>query len=338
MRVLHLLPSVGQGGAEAVAETLRALGEARAVPSEIHGRLDHAQRAPWTAWARWALTAPRGDCVVHAHLPWPDRLGPALLAARGRPMVVTFHLLPEGEDWPRDRLSRLDARTMLRACAGRGRTCWVALSSADAARLRALGLRVEVVRNAPPAPRAAATEIPVANGTLRLVSVGRLDPQKGFDQMLPALAALRALRWHWLVAGEGPARDALTSQRDALDLATRVTLLGARPAREVLAGAALLLAPSRAEGMPLVPMEAIEAGVPVIASPIAAHAELFAATPECLLPADARAWPDALARWIHDDDARRALHVAQRAVLGDDPRARLWRDYEALYRAAAETP
>ncbi|MEZ4392610.1 MAG: glycosyltransferase [Polyangiales bacterium] len=183
MRVTHLLPSVGTGGAEAVAATLHELGVARGVDSALHPRLAHEGRAPWSAWLRWSLDVRAEGRVVHAHLPWPDRLGAALLAARGRPLVVTFHLLPRG-DWPRDRLLGLDARRVLRLAASRPGTRWIALSRNDVAALAEHGVRAEVVRNAPPAPTPSDDPVVFPEGALRVASVGRLDPQKGFDQML----------------------------------------------------------------------------------------------------------------------------------------------------------
>lgn len=338
MRLLHLLPSVGQGGTEAVAETLDALARARGVRSSIHPRLAESGSAPWRAWMRWALAAPREDAVVHAHLPWPDRIGPALVAARRRPMVATFHLLPHGEDWPTDRLARIDARAMIRLAARRPRTRWVALSQHDAARLRALGMEAVVVRNAPPAPTPATAPVAFPEGLARLVSVGRLDPQKGFDRMLDALAhpEVRARPWRWVIAGDGPAREALVAQRDRLGLTDRVEFAGRRPVADALARADLLLAPSRAEGMPLVPLEAIEAGVAVLASRIAPHEELLSCAPGSLLDTDPARWPARVAALLDDVSARDALRLAQREVLGDDPRAALWRAYEALYRAVAE--
>lgn len=336
-RVLHLLPSVGSGGTEVVAATLDALARAHGTVSSMHPRLPQEGRAPWHAWARWAVTAPRARAVVHAHLPWPDRLGPALLAAGARPMVVTFHLLPEGDAWPRDRLLGLDARAVIRLAARRPRTAWVALSHRDAARLRALGIDPVVVRNAPPAPATTTSPVAFPDGVLRLASVGRLDPQKGFDVMLDALAhpSLRDGAWRWAIAGDGPARESIAAQRDRLGLGGRVTLLGRRPAADLLARADVLLAPSRAEGMPLAPMEAMEAGVLVVASRIAPHLELLGDSP-ALLPEDRARWPERLAALFADVSARDALRLAQRAVLGDDPRANLWRAYASLYRAVSE--
>jgi glycosyltransferase involved in cell wall biosynthesis len=85
--------------------------------------------------------------------------------------------------------------------------------------------------------------------------------------------------------------------------------------------------------MPLVPMEAIEAGVPVVASPIECHRELLGGCPAGLLDADESRWPETLARLVTSADARRTLLVAERDAVPAHPRERMWQAYAALYRA-----
>lgn len=102
---------------------------------------------------------------------------------------------------------------------------------------------------------------------------------------------------------------------------------------DVFTGARWVLAPSRSEGMPLVPLEAMEAGVPVLASDIGAHRELFSSAEGSLLPEDESRWPDGLGV-LFDEGAREALRSAQRAALGDDPRGGYWRETLSCYDAA----
>lgn len=335
MRIVHLCPSTAFGGTEAVAEML-------------HG---HALQAGWQSslilpvargaapvpvrWRRWAWAQRLDADVVHAHLPSPERLGAALLAARSHPLVVTFHLLPHEEAWPRDRVTRLSSATLLRWAARRPRTRWVALSEHDrAALLPLLGARTRVVRNAPPPPVADSPPVHWRPGSLRLASVGRLHAQKGFDRMLRALAnpMLRTLDWEWIVLGDGEERANLLALRDQLGLGQQVRFAGAAPAAAVLQGADVLLAPSRYEGMPLVPLEAAEAGVAVLASPIAAHRELFAAAPQALLPEAESGWPEAIHALLTRPDLRVRLRETCRRVLPADPRLGCWSAYESLYR------
>lgn len=335
MRVVHLCPSAAFGGTEAVADLLDRLGRDAGWQSSLVIPVARGTAPAPVRWRRWAWALQLQADVVHAHLPSPERLGAALLAARRHPLVVTFHLLPHQEAWPRDRVTRLSSATLLRWAAWRPRTRWVALSEHDRAALSPmLGARTRVVRNAPPAPVGHVAPVDWRPGARRLASVGRLHAQKGFDRMLRALAApaLRALDWEWIVVGDGEERAGLSALRDELGLGARVRFVGAAPASAVLQGAEVLLSPSRYEGMPLVPLEAAEAGVAVLASPIAAHRELFAAVPEALLPEDESAWPAAIAAVLTRADLRGRLQVGCRGVLPTDPRLACWSAYETLYR------
>lgn len=339
--VLQLAASAAWGGAEQMADTVRTEAERAGWRASMELPFDPGER--WRDatprdihWWRWALSRHGDADVVHAHLPWPDRVGPVLVATRGRPLVVTFQLLPPADAWPRDRCFALPSRKLLRmAGALRRRVRWVALSQADAQTLRPLlGVEVAVVRNAPPAATTAPDPLPWPEGALRVLSVGRLDVQKGFDRMLRALAhpTLRALPWHWNILGEGSQRPALTALAASFGLSEKVSFVGARPAVDGLCRADLLLSPSRYEGMPLVPLEGAEAGVCVVASRIASHEELYARCPEALLSDDEAAWPATLARYLGDGALRTSTALAQRRLLGDNPRRVMFEAYEALYR------
>jgi glycosyltransferase involved in cell wall biosynthesis len=334
VKVVQLCPSTAYGGTEAVSETLHHQAALAGWHSEWVIPVARGAAPTVVRWRPWALSQRLQADVVHAHLPSPDRLGTALMTSRGHRLVVTFHLLPHGEPWPRDRFTKLPTAHLLRVAALRPRTIWVALSEHDRQQLRPmLGERPRVVMNAPPEPAQANPVDWPADG-LRLASVGRLHPQKGFDRMLQVLAHpdLAGLRWQWVVAGEGPQRAELESLRDRLALQGRVRFVGSRPAADVLQGADLLLSPSRYEGMPLVPLEAAEAGLPVLASPIPAHRELLSTVPGALLPEDEAAWPGALASLLGSGAARDRLGEACARLVGPEPRRTFWRRYESLYR------
>ncbi|MCZ0960637.1 glycosyltransferase [Paracoccus benzoatiresistens] len=102
----------------------------------------------------------------------------------------------------------------------------------------------------------------------RMVAVGRLDPQKGYDMLLEAFAKLKPIPEGvtLTIFGEGPSRPALEAQRDALGLADTVSLPGrsAGPA-DWLGRADLLVVSSRFEGYMNTITEATITGVPVVA-------------------------------------------------------------------------
>lgn len=121
-------------------------------------------------------------------------------------------------------------------------------------------------------PLMSAGEAPVA------LYAGRLHEAKGLADLVNAWAIVSERRPDarlWL-AGEGPLRDALFRQVADLGLDGRVVLCGAFDAvDELLAAADTFVLPSYEEGMSLALLEAMAAGVPVIASDIPANRELI---------------------------------------------------------------
>jgi glycosyltransferase involved in cell wall biosynthesis len=105
--------------------------------------------------------------------------------------------------------------------------------------------------------------------TFRLVAVGRLVEQKGFDTLIDAFArvAERFPGWTLTIFGEGSDRGALERRVAALGLGGRVTLPGVTArAGEWVAAASVFVLASRYEGFPNVLIEAMAAGLPVIST------------------------------------------------------------------------
>ncbi len=97
---------------------------------------------------------------------------------------------------------------------------------------------------------------------------GRLVPQKGFDILIEA-AALAARRHDFLleIIGDGPERSRLEATAAAHGLGEKVVFLGARDdARALIASCDLFVLASLREGLPLVLLEALHAGRPIVAT------------------------------------------------------------------------
>ncbi|HEV7669284.1 MAG TPA: glycosyltransferase family 4 protein [Thermoanaerobaculia bacterium] len=156
----------------------------------------------------------------------------------------------------------------------------LAPSAATAAELaRDYGARrVEVLPNAtgglaPSGPPERSPEV----GEGYFLFVGRLRIRKGVEVLFEALRSLPEARF--LIAGDGEHRAALEAKAGELGLAASgaVSFLGRCGAPRVaglLAGAAALVVPSTYEGMPLVVLEAMAAGVPVVASRVSGIPEV----------------------------------------------------------------
>ncbi|HEX6864937.1 MAG TPA: glycosyltransferase family 4 protein [Thermoanaerobaculia bacterium] len=112
-----------------------------------------------------------------------------------------------------------------------------------------------------------------------LLFVGRLRIRKGVEVLFEALHAVRRTYSgaRLLIAGDGEHRAALERKAAELGLGPAVVFLGrcdASRVRGLLAGAAALVVPSTYEGMPLVVLEAMEAGLPVVASRVSGIPEV----------------------------------------------------------------
>lgn len=161
---------------------------------------------------------------------------------------------------------------------------------------------------------------PLPSGGPHLVAIGRLAEQKGFGLLIEAmaLAAPGLPDLHLTLIGDGELRDQIAARIAALKLEERVHLAGWQDEarlHKALAESSALILPSFAEGLPMVIMEALAAGRPVIVTAIAGIPELV--TPDCgwLVPAgDAQALADAIRTLARTPTARLAeMGMAGRA-------------------------
>ena len=145
--------------------------------------------------------------------------------------------------------------------------------------------------------------------------MGRLADQKGVDVLLRALTELPDASC--VVVGDGPLRAEVDRLIDDLGLNGRVIMAGWRQDfQNLLATFDVLAVPSLFEGLPLVVLEAMFAGVPVVASDVGSLSEALEDGVSGLLvpPGDVDALRAALARLLADDDLRRRIGERGREV------------------------
>lgn len=178
----------------------------------------------------------------------------------------------------------------------------------------------------------------LADGEVLAAFVGRLDYQKGVDVLLAAMDQLAdCAKVRWVLAGDGPEREAL--RRHVASSGGRARWLGFRKdVAAVLSAADVFVAPSRWEGLPLATVEAMAAGLPVVAARAAGLEEtVLDGQTGILVPTeDPRALADAIERL--------AAAPALQSRLGAAGRDRVQCQYdiadniaahEALYEEAA---
>ena len=129
--------------------------------------------------------------------------------------------------------------------------------------------RIAIVPNAaPPPPVAARPGEPGPDGRFRVVGLGRLGPEKGFDRLIAAFGQIagRHPLWDMAIFGEGGERAALEARIATLDLTGRVHLPGlTRTPEAELAASHLMAFPSHYEGFPNALAEGIATGLPAVA-------------------------------------------------------------------------
>jgi len=164
-----------------------------------------------------------------------------------------------------------------------------------------------------------------ATPSLTVLTVGRLAPDKGHAVLLEAAGAIRdagLADLRFVLVGDGPERDLLRSTIDQLGLGRIVKLLGAVGQDclfELYRRADLFCLPSFAEGLPIVLMEAMATGLPVVSTSVAGIPELVRHGQSGLLvpPGRAAELAAALVELAERPERRHELGVAGRAAVED---------------------
>jgi glycosyltransferase involved in cell wall biosynthesis len=171
--------------------------------------------------------------------------------------------------------------------------------------------------------------------------VARLIRVKACDVFLRGLAACKGLPVRAVIVGEGPERPALEALAAELGLTDQVRFFGAHPeaGRLFRAFDAFVLS-SRSEGTPITLLEAMSAGVPVVATSVGGIPDVLTEQEAWLVPPEN---PPALGAAImealdHPDAARRKAAAATRRLEDQFGAERWLASHEALYRSVKQVP
>lgn len=314
-------------------DALRPAFEAAGIPvHDLSGIHRHDAPGLFRALRR-VIRSVRPD-LVHTALLRPDLLGRLAALSAGVPVVSSFVYAEYGDEHragltgslrAKNRLAQVFDGLTARACAG-----FIANSeSVRRSHTRGLRLdpeRVEVIyrgrdparfRVAPAAAAARRAELDVPPDGELVTMVGRLIDVKRQDDLLDAVARLAPTRpkLHLWLVGEGQDRPHLEARIRSEGLVDRIRLLGRRDdIPELLAASDVFVSTSRCEGHPGAVVEAMMAGLPVVASDIAMHAETIEhGRTGLLFPlGDAAALASALSDVFDDRERARAVGDAAR--------------------------
>jgi len=167
--------------------------------------------------------------------------------------------------------------------------------------------------------------------------VGRLSPEKGIDYLLRAVSGLvkEGLDVSALIVGDGELAAALKQEANRLQITDRVTFTGNRSDTPLLYSAMdVFVLPSQQEAFPMVLLEAMACGVPIVATRVGDVAEIVEPGVSGLLvdTRDAAALQSAIARILSDEAlARRMSAAAQARAVDRFSSSAMAKQYLAIY-------
>jgi len=154
-------------------------------------------------------------------------------------------------------------------------------------------------------------------------TVGRLVPEKGLDTFVAAstIVKRRFSEARFLIVGDGPLRAELLALRSRLGLEDEVVLLGQRSyVTRIVNSLQVFVMASRTEGLPMVLLEAIALGRPVVATAVGGIPEVARHGYNTLLvpPDDPESLADAILRVLTDQELSARLGVSAIATINEE--------------------
>ena len=298
---IEVIPRVrNKADVRAIARHVRVLRRLR--PDVLHANLDHQWDGQYAMLAGLVSRTPI-LAAVHAVWPHPDRLQRTLM---------------------RTLATRVDVYVAVSA--------FVARSTELLLGLPAGAVRV-VYNGVAPVPALAARR---ASRRPVVGAVGRLSHEKGLDTLLRAIESVPDC--DLVIVGDGDERSNLVALAASLGIADRVRFAGwVEPPWVTHVSFDVLALPSHYEGFPLVLLEAMQAGIPVVATAVGGIPEMIVDGDDGILvaPQDPDALAGAIKGLLGDPEGRAAITARARAVAERFTTARMVAEFEALYRELA---
>lgn len=369
IRVLHLITRLPIGGAERlIVGILRNLDpdrfesvvcciqdrgvladevEALGIPVISLGLMKRHGHDRAVAPALVKLMRDRKIDVLHSHLYHANLYGRLAARRLGIPAIASVHNTYSRPRWLRHLINRFLAGKTYRITAGSGEVMRDILRHDKVApeKLVLLPNCIDLARvESQLSPEEAKQQLGCAATDLVIGSVGRLEEQKGHRYLLEAYARLLnmpgmpARHLKLLIVGDGRLRDPLWQQANDLGIADKCLFPGMISALgDVYRGIDIFVMPSLWEGLSLAMLEAMAAGLPMVATEVGGAREVLGDDRwgRVVPPADVDALAEAIRKLAENPAARHALGTegAQR-VRDHYSIVALTRDLETLYQDA----
>lgn len=275
--------------------------------------------------------------IVHTHGYRSDVIGGLAAASAGVPRVTTVHGFTGGD-------AKNRANEWLQVRSFHAFNAIAAVSQSIAQRLKKAGVRDRLVHLIPNAIDPYTQSLNRTDSRTLLGSspdefvigwVGRMSGEKGLDVLVHALKHVEQ-PFKAIFIGDGPDRLALQGQVAKLGLDFSVRWPGIVPdAASLFPAFDVFVLSSRTEGIPIVLLEAMRAGVPIVATRVGGVPEMLGDSEALLIPSEQPAALAAAISAIRDDpEAARTRTTAARARLEREFALGPWVGrYDALYRS-----
>ncbi len=318
----------------------------------VIGRIDQytaslqslASFVPAAVGTGWRLGRKVRFDVINAQFVLPSGLVGAILARiLGVPFVLSFiggDLFDPSKGISPHRYAVL--RWVVRRIAARAAVC-TAISEDTKRRARELhGVEKNIVVThlgikAVSVAELSRASLGVPDGELLFISIGRLIPRKGYEILLSAWRDVP--RANLIIVGGGPLRARLEDMAVELGIAKRVAVRGFVPEEikhQLLQAADGYVSAADHEGFGLVFLEAMAAGLPIIATNMGGHTDFLRAEQNALLvpPGNAAALASAVRRLISDQELRESIGKRNRQQVASYYLANTARVFERVLMAA----
>jgi glycosyltransferase involved in cell wall biosynthesis len=364
MHVLYLITQQDRGGAQKyVLELSRQfkgdaaagpegmyLAEALASQSLTFYPLPHLRRALrplWDTRALWEiikLIKKIKPDILHTNSSKAGVLGSLAGLLTRTPVVFTAHGFQYLE--PMSALSKLFFRSVETLCRPL-RDFVITVSERD--RQKAIRDKVinekysKTIYHGIPAPtlttkQDARAELHLTETDFVIGTIANSYYTKGLDVLITAFANIPDKNIHVVIIGDGPKTPELISLAKKLGVASRTTFAGQiKDAASLLSAFDIFALPSRKEGFPYALLEAMHAGLPIVATKVGGVPEALSSAGVLVDPESPEALSSALTNLIHDSAARETLGSLAKKRAGKFTMARMFAETEAIYHSVLRT-
>jgi glycosyltransferase involved in cell wall biosynthesis len=266
--------------------------------------------------------------LIHTHLSYANTLGSLAGFLLGCPVVASLHNTESDSRKRSIRVARLET-TVLRFLARR--IIAVGYGVSDAFHARVKDRQVDVIPNGIPIPspigfevrQALRREITGDANRILLIAVGRFVPAKGYGDMIESFALLHQSdpRCYLAIAGSGSLFDEIRAKISHMQLDDSIACLGVRSdVPQLLAASDIFVSSSHWEGLPVAILEAMMAGLPIVATAVGDIPKVVTQDAGLIVPPHQ---PDCLAEALHD----LVRAPAKARAMGEAGRARAVQEY-----------